>query len=90
MFSYRELYKAYDIWSFALGLAYIFSHSYHTPSKPARLLIGQNWNLELSQGITLIYLTYFHLLCYDSVYILFTLPFLRELFIVNRSIKHRP
>ena len=46
--------------------------------------------MELSQGITLIYLTYFHLLCYNSVYILFTLPFLRELFIVNRSIKHRP
>ena len=24
------------------------------PSKPAGLLTGQNWNLELSQGITLI------------------------------------
>ena len=50
MFSYRELYKAYDIWSFALGLAYIFSHSYHTPSKPARLLIGQNWNHGIKPG----------------------------------------
>ena len=90
MFSYRELYKVYDIWSFAQGLVYIFSHSYHTPSKPAGLLIVQNWNLELSQGITLIYLTYFHLLCYEFVYILFTLLFLRELFIVNKSIKHCP
>ena len=88
MFSYRELYKVYDIWSFALDLVYIFSHSYHTPSKPARLLIGQNWNLELSQSITLILSMYFHLLCYNFVYILFTLLFLRELFIFNKSIKH--
>ena len=80
MFSHRELCKAYDIWSFALGLVYIFSHSYHTPSKPAGLLIGQNWNLELSQGITLILsnvfsftLSIFCLLCFSHVnYLLLT------------------
>ena len=75
MFSYRELYKVYDIWSFALGLVYIFSHSYHTISKPAGLLIGQNWNLELSQGITLILSNVFSFtllwLCLHAVYFAF-------------------
>ena len=54
------------------------------------VLLGQNRNLELSQGLTLIYLTYFDLLYYYFAYILFTLLFLCELFIFNKSIKHCP